>query len=624
MTIFVAKYKEQMKKFQPSLPFLLVLLVAVVTLLPWLGLTEFNTKGEPREAVVALSMLKDGNWILPVNNGIDIPYKPPFMHWCIALLSLPTGHVSEAMSRLPSALSLIALTMAFFSFYARRRNTTSALLGALLLLTAFNIHFSGNSCRVDMMLTAFVVGALLLFYRWYERGMRHLPFLAILSMSGAVLTKGPVGFVLPCLVMGTFLLLRGERLWTIVWKLTVSALLACVLPALWYMAAYRQGGDQFLSLVMEENFGRFLGHMSYESHHHPFYYNFLMLLSGWMPWTLLVLISLFYLPWRRYGNPLKRLQPVSSWLTRLRRADALQLFTWLSLVVIFVFYCIPKSKRPTYLLPCYPFIALLLADYLLFLTRRYRQSLRIYAGIIAVLAIAITIVFAIVRGFGVPQSLFHGHHAYDNMVMIHGLACTDLFSWRIIMVVLPLLTGIMTLLAIRHKGCDADGRGLLATLFGCLLSIFLALDAVYLPALLNTRSDRALAETVNRTFAGDPVYAYNAAPMMHFFGTDFYTGDRIRQFETDRPQQGVLMIASRDTAQFFPRHRDYHFSIAAHTSSKRRVTEVKDQIFFYRFQRPASSLSPKGEGNNASVKDQTKAGSTEKAASTVGPAIDED
>ena len=49
MTIFVAKYKEQMKKFQPSLPFLLVLLVAVVTLLPWLGLTEFNTKGEPRE-----------------------------------------------------------------------------------------------------------------------------------------------------------------------------------------------------------------------------------------------------------------------------------------------------------------------------------------------------------------------------------------------------------------------------------------------------------------------------------------------------------------------------------------------------------------------------------------------
>lgn len=624
MTIFVAKNREQMKKFQPSLPFLLVLLVAVVTLLPWLGLTEFNTKGEPREAVVALSMLKDGNWILPMNNGIDIPYKPPFMHWCIALLSLPMGHVNEAMSRLPSAVALIALTMAFFTFYARRRDTTSALLGALLLLTAFNVHFSGNSCRVDMMLTAFVVGALLLFYRWYERGLRHLPFWAILCMSGAVLTKGPVGFVLPCLVMGVFLLLRGERLWTIVWKLTVSALLACVLPALWYVAAYRQGGDQFLSLVMEENFGRFLGHMSYESHNHPFYYNFLMLLSGWMPWTLLALISLFYLPWRRYGNPLKRLQPVSSWLTRLRQADALQLFTWLAFAVIFVFYCIPKSKRPTYLLPCYPFIALLLADYLLWLTRRYRQSLHIYAGLLAVLAIVLTVVFGLVWGFGVPQSLFHGRHAYDNLFMMHGLTCVNLLSWRIIMVVLPLLTGIMTLLAIRRKDRDADGRRLLAALFGCLLSIFLALDAVYLPALLNTRSDRALAETINHTFANAPVYAYNATPMMHFFGTDFYSGDRIRQFEVDRPQQGVLMIASRDTAQFFPRHRDYRFSVAASTSPKRRMTEVKDQIFFYRFQRPASSLSPKGAGNDASAKDPTKVNATEMAASTVRPVIDED
>jgi 4-amino-4-deoxy-L-arabinose transferase-like glycosyltransferase len=79
-------------------------------LLPFLGLTDFNTKGEPREAVVALSMLKSGDWILPVNNGMDIPYKPPFFHYCIALVSLLTGSVDEYTSRLPSALALITMS----------------------------------------------------------------------------------------------------------------------------------------------------------------------------------------------------------------------------------------------------------------------------------------------------------------------------------------------------------------------------------------------------------------------------------------------------------------------------------------------------------------------------------
>ena len=58
--------------------FVFLVLICVVTLLPFLGLTDFHTKGEPREAVVAYSMLETGNWILPVNNGGDIAYKPPF------------------------------------------------------------------------------------------------------------------------------------------------------------------------------------------------------------------------------------------------------------------------------------------------------------------------------------------------------------------------------------------------------------------------------------------------------------------------------------------------------------------------------------------------------------------
>ena len=88
-----------------------VVAVCAAMLVTFLPLTEYNSKGEPREAVVALSMLESGNWILPVNNGGDIAYKPPLFHWAVALCSLPQGYVSEATSRLPSALSLTVITI---------------------------------------------------------------------------------------------------------------------------------------------------------------------------------------------------------------------------------------------------------------------------------------------------------------------------------------------------------------------------------------------------------------------------------------------------------------------------------------------------------------------------------
>ena len=83
---------------------LFVAVVVLLTVLPFIGLNEFHTKGEPREAVVSLSMLLQDNWILPVNNGGDIPYKPPFFHWCIAVVSMIFGGVSEFTSRIPSSL----------------------------------------------------------------------------------------------------------------------------------------------------------------------------------------------------------------------------------------------------------------------------------------------------------------------------------------------------------------------------------------------------------------------------------------------------------------------------------------------------------------------------------------
>ena len=244
----------------------LITILAIVMLIPFLGLSDFNTKGEPREAVVAYTMLEHGNWILPINNGGDIPYKPPFFHWCIAFFSLFIGHVNEFTSRLPSAVSLVLMTIGGFVFYAKRKDTQISLIAAILTLTAFEVHRAGINCRVDMVNTAFMVGAMYLLYRWWEKGKHQLPWLAILCMSGATLTKGPVGIILPCFVMGVFMLTQRENFWGIVWRMALTALLSLIIPFCWYYAAYLQGGDEFLRLVKEENIDRWVGLLI------PYYY----------------------------------------------------------------------------------------------------------------------------------------------------------------------------------------------------------------------------------------------------------------------------------------------------------------------------------------------------------------
>ena len=86
-----------MKTLTSNKAFWLLLVICVVTILPFLGLSEYHTKGEPRESIVSYSMLDSGNWILPRNNGGEMAYKPPFFHWSIAAVSAAVngGQVTE-------------------------------------------------------------------------------------------------------------------------------------------------------------------------------------------------------------------------------------------------------------------------------------------------------------------------------------------------------------------------------------------------------------------------------------------------------------------------------------------------------------------------------------------------
>lgn len=346
------KKRIERRYFWPLVIFL------VLATLPWLGLTDFNTKGEPREAIVSQTMIEQANWILPHNNGGEMAYKPPFFHWCGAAVATAVGQVNEFTARFPSALAGILMTVWTFVFYARRKDSRTALLAALVMFSCFEVHRAVFAARVDMVLTFCIVGALFAMARWAERDRPwwNLPWLGILLMGCGALTKGPVAVILPCGVTGLFMLLRGRNFFRAFLTMAVSFVLALVLPAMWYWAAYQQGGDEFLRLVKEENIDRFLGKMSYSSHENGLWYYPVMLLAGLLPWAFVLLWQ-----WWKNRRCVRSLLPLSEWLKdqwkRLRQMDSVSLFSLLAFTVVFVFYCIPKSKRGVYILPVYPFAA---------------------------------------------------------------------------------------------------------------------------------------------------------------------------------------------------------------------------------------------------------------------------
>lgn len=340
----------------------LILIVALSALLclPWLE-RPFHTRGEPREALVAQAMLSTGNWISPPAYDGAVPSKPPFSHWLIALTSLPGGEVTEATSRLPSALAMIAFSGAFFIFLANRLSLEIALTTSLILLSSSEWFRGASTCRVDTILATSMAGAILALYVWWERNYRGIPWLALILISSAALTKGPIGIVLPVALFSFFCWqqdsCRMNKLLPVAARAVAISLPVVLVVSIWYLLGYLERGDAFLEKIRYENFERFTSSMADEPHKHSALYLVGMLALGVLPWTLPLMLWATVATRERkihFSNLTGRV--LSYWKT----LAPLYRLSWIVSVGVFLFFCVPSSKRSVYLLPMYPCTALLL------------------------------------------------------------------------------------------------------------------------------------------------------------------------------------------------------------------------------------------------------------------------
>ncbi len=502
----------------------IVIFVAALLLLPWAGNTHFNTKGEPREAIVAVSMLQSGDWILPESYGEDIPYKPPMLAWCIAGASalLNDGHVSEYTSRLPSALAAIALVVMTFNWVARRRDTATAALTAMVTLTAFEVFRNAAICRVDMLLTFFMVGAIVLLdTEGLPRRKAVLNTLAAVVFMGlATLTKGPVGALLACLIVGIWRLLCGRNFFKTVAVLTTCAIGAFAIATVWYYAAYLRGGDSFLSLALEENIGRLTGTMTYDSHLNPWWYNIMCVLYGMLPYTIVVLCAAVPLYRRRGNMSLRHMGPDS-------------MLALCAAVLTIGFYCIPASKRSSYLLPAYPFMAL---GVVLIFNRlqTYKSAIpKGFARFVGILAVTSTVAVIVLR-CGVASVL-----PAKTVAAMGNLATGHIAWWQWIMIVLP----AMSVYAVRKlwPGTSPAVRSVIY-----MVSIYSAFLSTWQPLLLNGRSNIGDAQDIAAMTSDDKyVYSYMGDdPYIRYYSVNFYLDDRMRRIDSHTPSDSSLLLVN--------------------------------------------------------------------------------
>lgn len=324
----------------------ILLIVGVALYLVNLGGYPFYTKGEPREAVTVFAIVHGGGVILPQRAGIEIPSKPLLMHWLAALVSLLAGGVDEFSVRLPSAAFAIAGVIVCYQYVRRLFDEVIALIAALILATTFQYLQAATGARVDMTLTFFMEVAFFEFIAMAE-GLTRRRMLLYVAIALAVLTKGPIGLILPGMVALVWIAI--EKRWDILRRLSLvrGAVVVLVLAGGWYIAAYVEGGPGFFrKQILAENVLRFAGGSDFrEGHIHPFYYMEMALLAGFMPWT--ILLPLAAVQSARAPRALD---------TRLR-----YILCWF--VSVLVFYNFPQSKRGVYLLCLYPALATLIAIY---------------------------------------------------------------------------------------------------------------------------------------------------------------------------------------------------------------------------------------------------------------------
>ena len=350
VTINSAVHKKSMAPFKAIFErriwereiFLILILLSLCYVLFFfrLGTPPLWDGDEGMHAATSKDMVLSGDWITPTLNGEKFYDKPVLYNWFVSLSFLVFGF-NEFAARLPSALLGTGCVMIAYLLGRSMFGPMIGFLSGIVLATSGEHLVLSRVVVHDIALAFFITLALFFFYKGYkEERARKKYFLLFYGSAGfAVVAKGPVGMLLPALIIGLFLLVerRSGLLREVITPWGI--LLFLVIAAPWYVLIILKNREYGSYFFIEQNLMNFLS--SEARHHGPFYYYFPVLAGGFFPWSGFLPLALF-------------------WGVR-RRSENREAVTFLAIwfFVIFAFFSVASSKLDTYILPLFPAISCL-------------------------------------------------------------------------------------------------------------------------------------------------------------------------------------------------------------------------------------------------------------------------
>lgn len=216
---------------------------------------------EPRYAQAAKEMMLRGDWVLPTFNGQPRYAKPVMFYWLLIAAYKVFG-VNEFAARFWSGVA--AMVIALLLYFALRTifGQESALAASLCWLTSIAALIFAHAAITDMVLVVFMTSAIIALWVGLVTNCTFWFLLASVSMGFAVLTKGPVGVVLPLMVFAVSAIIHRPTVSVPLRHLVAISVgclilfLATVLP--WYVAvSIRTNGEFLRQFLLVENVSRY-------------------------------------------------------------------------------------------------------------------------------------------------------------------------------------------------------------------------------------------------------------------------------------------------------------------------------------------------------------------------------
>lgn len=290
---------------------------------------------EGRNGEVGREMAVTNDYVMPRLDGL--PYlDKPVVYFAAEAAVMEVLGPTEVAARLPALLFTLA-TAALLAWFARRLwGTDAAWTAAVVFLSMpLTIAFS-RTVIFDSTLTFFIVAAIVAFWFAIEEQQKRATIAAWVMIGLGVLTKGPVAIALPLFVAIPYAIKRKRARMLV----SIGGLIAFVVVIAPWVWAISQQIPDFLHYVVVTETAQRMATKALKRTGPPWYF-LPYLIGGALPWSFVLIAG-----WKDLRE-------------RWRENETLYLLLWVG--VPFLFFSISQSKRPQYILPLMPGLALLVA-----------------------------------------------------------------------------------------------------------------------------------------------------------------------------------------------------------------------------------------------------------------------